>query len=195
MLEPSARQKHVLHCLLLLSIIFFFELKSGGIKLWYTDNDPGEYDPFLKYGYYFAWMLYLLRLVTLLSLPQFLCNFFGLVLYNAFPDDVCVQEVPLVLPFICIRTVTRGDFPDLIRRNVMRNIESCIDAGLQNFLFEVVTDKPFEISKDSRIRLIVVPPNYKTKSGALFKVRRIISKVSCIKKFCLGQGFTVLFRK
>ena len=142
MFELSSRQKHILHCLLLLGTIFFCELQSSGIKLYYKDDDPGQFDPFVKYGYYFAWFLYLLRLVTLLSLPQFLCNFFGLVLYNAFPDDVSPQETPLVVPFICIRTVTRGDFPDLIRRNVMRNIETCIEAGLQNYLFEVVTDKP-----------------------------------------------------
>lgn len=171
MLELSSRQKHALHCSTLLGTIFFCELQSGGIKLYYTDEDPGLIDPFVSYGYYFAWFLYLLRIVTLLSLPQFLFNFFGLILYNAFPDDTSdTQEVPLVVPFICIRTVTRGDFPDLIRGNVMRNIETCIEAGLQNFLFEVVTDKPFDAPKDSRIRLIVVPPKYVTRTGTLFKV-------------------------
>lgn len=178
MLELSSGQKHALHCCLLLGSILFFEIQSGGIKLYYTDSDPGQFDPFVDYGYAFAWFLYLLRLVTLLSLPQFLCNFFGLVLFNAFPEEVSQesQKVPLVVPFVCIRTVTRGDFPDLIRRNVMRNIGTCIDAGLQNFLFEVVTDKPFDIPKDTRIRLIVVPPNYKTKSGTLFKVSKVTLK-------------------
>ncbi|KAI2801059.1 Glycosyl transferase group 2, partial [Blomia tropicalis] len=186
MMELTSSQKHTLHCLLLFGTILFFEFQSGGIKLWYSDDDPGQYDPFVKYGYTFAWFLYLIRLITLLSLPQFLFNVFGLVFYNTFPDDKVIDQdkVPIVLPFVCIRTVTRGDFPDLICRNVMRNIATCIEAGLQNFLFEVVTDKPFEIPNDSRIRLMVVPPNYRTKSGTLFKARAL--------QYCLENEVNIL---
>ncbi|KAH9400666.1 Beta-1,4-mannosyltransferase [Tyrophagus putrescentiae] len=173
MFELSSGQKHALHCCLLLGTILFFELQSGGIKLYYTDDDAGQFDPFVSYGYAFACSS---------------ATSFGLVLFNAFPEEPVSRrddsKETLVTPFICIRTVTRGDFPDLIRRNVTRNIATCIDAGLQNFLFEVVTDKPFDIPKDSRIRLIVVPPNYKTKSGTLFKARAL--------QYCLEADVNIL---
>ena len=169
-MQLSSNVKHFLHCVLLLSVIFFFEIQSSGIKLWYSDNDPGEFDPFVKYGYKFAWFLYLLRIITLLPLPQFLGNFFGLILYNAFPEHNSIDKIPLVVPFISIRTVTRGDYPDLIRKNVMRNLQTCLSLNLEDFIIEIVSDKHFDIPKDSRIRLIVVPTTYQTKNGALFKV-------------------------
>lgn len=173
MIQLTSRQKHILHCTLLFSIILLFEIQSGGIKLWYSDNDIGEFDPFVKYGYYFAWLLYILRLITLLPLPQFLCNFVGLICFNAFPEDICLEKIPLVLPYISVRTVTRGDYPELVRRNVLRNIETCLESGLSDFIFEIVSDKAFEVPNNPRIRLVVVPPTYKTKTGTLFKVVHI----------------------
>lgn len=173
--------KHLLHCTLFILVILVFEVKSGGLKLWYTDADLGEFDPFVSYGYYFAWFLCLMRWLTLLSLPQFLFNFLGLILYNAFPEQskaktILPTQQNNLLPFICVRTVTRGDYPQLIHKNVLRNIDTCLEAGLENFIFEIVTDKPFEMPKDHRIRMIVVPSNYRTKTGTLYKVFGFFSK-------------------
>lgn len=165
--------KHTLHCLLYLTIIVVFEIKSGSIKLWYSDNDEGDFDPSERYGFWLSWFLYLLRLMTLLSLPQFVFNFCGLVLWNAFEEiDTDSTKLPLNIPFVCIRTVTRGDFPLLTRKNLIRNLETLRDVGLENFLFEIVSDKEIDgLPKDPKVRLVVVPKTYRTRTGTLYKVR------------------------
>ena len=170
MLSLTSNQKHILHCIFLLSVILWFELASGGVKLWYTDSDQPIVDPFDAYGYWTATVLYILRILALLSLPQVFCNFLGLTLYNAFTDKVTLKGTPLLAPFICIRTVTRGDYPDLVHNNVNRNINTCLSVGLENFIIEVVTDRPIGLVKHPRIREVVVPSDYRTKTGALFKV-------------------------
>lgn len=170
MFKFSSTHKHIFHCLLLISIIIYFEIQSGALKLWYTDDDIGDFDPFVRYGRYLAWFLYVFRLLTLLPLPQVLFNFFGLIFFNAFPEDPKLDKTPLMMPFICIRTVTRGDYPELVTKNVERNLNLCLDSGLENFIIEIVSDKSFELPKHPRIRLTVVPSSYRTKSGALFKV-------------------------
>nr|XP_027200168.1 beta-1,4-mannosyltransferase egh-like [Dermatophagoides pteronyssinus] len=174
MFKLSSTQKHILHCLLLFSIIIYFEIQSGALKLWYNDDDiGGEFDPFIRYGRYLAWFLYIFRLLTLLPLPQVLFNFFGLICFNAFPDEPRLEKIPLIMPFICIRTVTRGDYPELVNKNVERNLNLCLDKGLENFIIEIVSDKLFDVPKNPRIRLTVVPSDYQTKSGALFKARAL----------------------
>lgn len=90
----------------------------------------------------------------------------------------------MLAPFICIRVVTRGDYPDLVKSNVLRNINTCLDTGLENFLVEVVTDKALNLAKHRRIREIVVPKDYQTKSGALFKSRAL--------QYCLEDSVNVL---
>ncbi|XP_054263608.1 beta-1,4-mannosyltransferase egh [Macrosteles quadrilineatus] len=178
----TSPQKHFLHCLLFFTLIIFFELFTGGVKL--TSNQELNFDPWEKYGYLGAFVLYILRLLTFLSLPQVLLNFAGLTLYNAFPDKVVLKGSPLLAPFICIRIVTRGDYPLLVRSNVERNMAICTQAGLENFLIEVVTDKPINLPVHRRTREVVVPPSYKTKSGALFKARAL--------QYCLEDGVNVL---
>ncbi|XP_011643987.1 beta-1,4-mannosyltransferase egh [Pogonomyrmex barbatus] len=163
--------KHILHCCLLLVVILIFEFVSGGLR-WNTDKKE-EIDPWTRYGVIGAITLYLLRTVTFLSLPQVLFNFIGLTIYNAFPDKVVLKGSPLLAPFICIRIVTRGDYPQLVKTNVKRNLNKCIEAGLENFQIEVVSDKPIGLTPHRRVREVVVPPNYRTSSGALFKARAL----------------------
>jgi len=158
-------------------VILIFELLSGGLTLWYSDNDNPFQDPFASYGYLTTYALYILRFLALLSLPQVICNFLGLTLYNAFPDKVILKGTPLLAPFICIRTVTRGDYPDLIHNNVNRNMNTCLEVGLENFIIEVVTDKPVNLMKNPRIREVVVPSSYRTKTGALFKVMLTLTQL------------------
>lgn len=178
----NSKIKHCLHCLLLVSVIVFFELFSGGIKFY---SDPNlEINPWIQYGYTWTVVLYLLRLVTFLPLPQVLFNVAGLTLYNAFPDKVVLKGSPILAPFICIRVVTRGDYPQLVRTNVLRNLNRCLDSGLENFLIEVVTDKLIGLESHRRVREIVVPPSYRTKSGALFKARAL--------QYCLEESVNCL---
>lgn len=180
MLNSTA--KHVLHCMLLGAIMIFFLISSGAIKL--NEDDFITIDPWVEYGTPWTIFLYTLRFLTFMTLPQMLCNFFGLIVYNAFPDKVVLKGSPLLAPFICIRVVTRGDYPDLVKTNVMRNINTCLETGLENFLVEVVTDKAVNIPKHRRIREVVVPKDYKTKSGAMFKSRAL--------QYCLEDSVNVL---
>ncbi|XP_015599343.1 beta-1,4-mannosyltransferase egh [Cephus cinctus] len=163
--------KHVLHCCLLATVILVFELVSGGI-CWGTAQSR-TFDPWARYGFVGAFTLYLLRILAFLSFPQVLFNFVGLTIYNAFPDKVILKGSPLLAPFICIRIVTRGDYPQLVRTNVARNLNKCVEAGLENFQIEVISDKPIGLVNHRRIRELVVPPTYKTSSGALFKARAL----------------------
>ncbi|XP_056648318.1 beta-1,4-mannosyltransferase egh [Diorhabda sublineata] len=171
----SSKTKHYLHCLLFLSVIIFFEIFTGGIRSFSSGVfiPPSELNPWIQYGVLGTTILYILRFLTFLPLPQVLFNCVGLTLYNAFPEKVVLKGSPLLAPFICIRIVTRGDFPQLVKNNVSRNMNKCLDAGLENFLIEVVTDKSIGLDHHRRIREVVVPPDYRTKSGALFKARAL----------------------
>lgn len=167
----SSIAKHVSHCCLLLVFILIFEFVSGGLR-WNADEIV-EIDPWTQYGIFGTIILYLLRTVTFLSLPQVLFNFIGLTIYNAFPDKVELKGSPLLAPFVCIRIVTRGDYPQLVQANVRRNLNKCIEAGLENFQIEVVSDKHIGLTLHRRVREVIVPPNYRTSSGALFKARAL----------------------
>ncbi|KAH7954056.1 hypothetical protein HPB49_015257 [Dermacentor silvarum] len=151
-MQLSSRAKHLLHCCLCVGLILAFEVFTGGIHLWKFSYD--DLDPLEQYGWPLTIVLYLMRLLTVLALPQCICNCLGLLLYNAFPEKVRLKGSPLLAPFICIRVVTRGDYPDLVRTNVARNIETCAEVGLENFIVEIVTDKPLGLTKHPRIRIL-----------------------------------------
>ncbi|XP_022652970.1 beta-1,4-mannosyltransferase egh-like [Varroa destructor] len=129
---------HALHCILMAVLMYVFVEFSGALKP--PDQQP-LVDPFSEYGVIFTIILYLFRLLPLLALPQSLTNLFGLTLYNAFPPRVRLKVKPHEAPFLCIRVVTRGDYPGLVRENVKRNLATCLDTGIDNFVIEVVTDK------------------------------------------------------
>lgn len=78
-----------------------------------------------------------------------------------------------MLPLISFRVVTRGDFPELVRRNVERNIRTCKDAGLKHFIFEVVTDKSISLPCSEIQKEVVVPKDYVPKSGCMYKARAL----------------------
>jgi len=174
---PSHR-RHIIHVICFLIFIFIFEIIAGGIVLTPSlklssnliiDN-PTEY-----YGLFLTIIIYFIRLLSLLPLPLVICHTCGLVLYNIFPDRPELQNSPLLGPKIRIRVVTRGDYPDLVRMNVKRNLETCAKVGLNNFQIEIVTDKPISIAglSPSMVREVVVPTEYRTKTGALYKSRAL----------------------
>ena len=104
--------------------------------------------------------------------------------FNAFPGKVTLKGSSLLTPLICIRIVTRGCFPQLVRENVARNMARCSEAGMENFLIQVVTDRAINLPKHPRIHEIVVPSSYKPKSGALYKARAL--------QYCLEDNVNVL---
>ncbi|CAH1183805.1 unnamed protein product [Ceutorhynchus assimilis] len=182
LLSIGSRTKHLLHCVLFVTILVLFQYFSSTLKV--PEASLAEIDPWIQYGILGACILYALRFVTFLSLPQVVFNLIGLTFYNCFPDKVTLKGSPLLAPFICIRIVTRGDFPDLVKHNVNRNMNKCIDAGLENFLIEVVSDKSIGLESHRRIRELVVPKDYQTSSGALFKARAL--------QYCLEEKVNIL---
>lgn len=76
--------------------------------------------------------------------------------------------------------VTRGDYPELVRNNVQRNINTCLDTGLENFTVEVVSEKSIFLTSSLHCHEVIVPENYKTRSGAMFKARAL--------QYCIEDG-------
>ncbi|XP_067663233.1 beta-1,4-mannosyltransferase egh-like [Haliotis asinina] len=152
-------------CLLLLVIYGYYAFLSG--------NDDSGFDPFEKYGYFLTWILFAPRIFLYFPLVFACFNFLGIICYHTFPEKPQLQRSPLLGPFFCFRVVTRGLFPELVRENVERNLQICTSVGLQNFMFEVVTDIPVNLPKNPRTRELVVPHNYTTRNGTLFKARAL----------------------
>ncbi|XP_037069930.1 beta-1,4-mannosyltransferase egh-like [Pollicipes pollicipes] len=167
----SSRLRHCLHCGLMLAFVLGFEAYSGAFRL--SEFAYDEINPWVEYGYLLTVLLYMVRLLTFLALPQVLFNILGLVVYNTFPEKVVLKGSPLLAPFVCVRVVTRGDYPELVRANTLRNMNTCLAAGMENFMVEVVTDRAVHLAKHARLREVVVPSSYQTKSGALFKARAL----------------------
>ena len=141
---------HVLHILtvgLLLSIIILFMILAGGIG---PQKQLG-FDPFLEYGTWVTVLLYVLRFLTFVPIPQAVFNFLGLVCYNTHPPKPKLKTTTLFGPFICFRIVTKGTFPELVRKNAQRNIDVCSRIGLDNYIIEVVTDMAVNLPKSPRL--------------------------------------------
>jgi len=92
---------------------------------------------------------------------------------NTFPAAPKLEVDKSKIPFLCFRVVTRGNYPDLVRSNVERNIKTCYRVGLDNFKFEVVTDNALNLPKNALVRELVVPVDYQTRKRSLFKARAL----------------------
>jgi egghead protein (zeste-white 4 protein) len=173
----SSHRRHVIHVCCFLIFTFVFEILAGGIIISSTPVLSGNVieNPIEYYGLFLTIIIYFIRLLSLLPLPLVICHTCGLLFYNIFPDRPDLQNSPLLGPQIRIRVVTRGDYPELVRTNVKRNLETCAKVGLNNFQIEIVTDKPISISglPTNMVREVVVPNDYRTKTGALYKSRAL----------------------
>ena len=173
-----SHRRHIIHVCCFLIFILLFEILAGGIVILPSQTKSSTSivkNPIKYYGLSLAIIIYFLRLLSLLPLPLAICHTCGLILYNVFPDRPKLQNSPLLGPKIQIRVVTRGDYPDLVRRNVKKNFETCAKVGLNNFQIEIVTDKSISLDglPTSIIREIIVPNDYRTKTGALYKSRAL----------------------
>lgn len=178
----SLQRRHVLHVCCFITFIFAFNVTIGGLNLipWQessSTDDPASLisDPVETYGLVFTIALYFIRLLSLLPLPLVICHTCGLIMYNVFSERPKLQNSPLLSPKICIRVVTRGNFPRLVRDNTLRNLETCLKAGLSNFKIEIVTDKELNLVglPMGTVREVVVPADYRTKTGARYKSRAL----------------------
>ena len=73
---------------------------------------------------------------------------------------------------------------DVLQENIDTNMKKCFEAGMENFIFEVVTDKAINLPPNPRVREVVVPTAYRTKSGAKFKARAL--------QYCLEDDVNIL---
>ncbi len=141
-------------------------------------------NPLESYGIPGCFLLYFIRVLALLSLPQYIFIILGLTFYNAFPSNIKLKGKPPQKPLICIRVITRGNYPKLVQDNVVTNMKICSKIGLENFLIEVVTEKSVGLLDMPRVREIILPPSYKPKNGALFKARAL--------QYCLEDEINIL---
>jgi egghead protein (zeste-white 4 protein) len=165
----SASSKHLLFCLVMFIWLFGFGYFNGAIRFGPSEID--QIDPWTKYGTYLTCFLLFIRFLSFLGLPQILFDCVGLVCYNICQEPIVLKSSPLLAPFVCIRVVTRGLYPKLVRDTVAKNIETLTKAGLENYMVQVVTDSPVGVGDQKRVEELVVPSTYKTKSGALNKAR------------------------
>ena len=184
MIISSSNRRHIIHVCCFIIFIFIFEILGGGIDIYPFNKFSSAVivfiaNPIEHYGLIITIIIYLVRLLSLLPLPLVICHTCGLILYNIFPERPELHNSPLLGPKIRIRVVTRGDYPDLVRTNVKRNLETCAKVGLNNFQIEIVTDKAISISglPTSMVREVVVPNNYRTKTGALYKSRALLGRL------------------
>ena len=180
MIFSSSTRRHLVHVCCFILFVFIFELVAGGIHLFPLDKLTSNFivtisNPIEYYGLILTIVIYLIRLLSLLPLPLVVCHTCGLLFYNIFPERPELHSSPLLGPKIRIRVVTRGDYPDLVRQNVERNLSTCVNVGLDNFQIEIITDKPLNLTPfpSNMVREVVVPPTYRTKTGALYKSRAL----------------------
>ncbi|CAF1562707.1 unnamed protein product, partial [Didymodactylos carnosus] len=173
----SLQRRHLIHVFLFLTFVFIFEILACRVNFSSGSTFETETDDEIKaievYGLPLTIILYFLRLLALLPLPVIICHTFGLLVFNVFKEKPELLYSQLVSPGICIRVVTRGDFPELVRQNVARNIQTCDRVGLLKFMLEVVTDKPMQLDTDPRVHQTVVPEKYTTSTGAMYKSRAL----------------------
>ncbi|KAL8573424.1 hypothetical protein ACOMHN_032439 [Nucella lapillus] len=163
--------KH-LCCVALYCAVFWAVSHIFGIFSSTSLTEPKPW-PVERYGHVLTVVLYFLRYLVVAPLLFSIFNFLGIVCFSVCPPKPRLQRSPLLGPFLCFRVVTRGLFPHLVRENIERNLSVCNNVDLQNFLFEVVTDAPIHLPKTSRVREVVVPSEYHTRRGTLFKARAL----------------------
>lgn len=136
-MEMNIHLKHLFHVTAF--CLFIALLVIGSIYQKADNADSRQYE---QYGIGLTIFLHVIQYIVVLSLPQIICNFLGLTLFNSFPGRVKIRSqcnLPLKsvdLPHLCFRVVTRGLYPDLVQQNVNRNHLTCVEAGLSNFSIE-----------------------------------------------------------
>ena len=133
----SSQTKHYLQCLALISWIYAFSYFSGGLR--FGEDPVDRIDPWVSYGSLTTLLLIFIRLLSLLALPQTLCNLMGLLTLNTFPQKPTLRSSAMLAPYICIRVVTRGLYPNLVKKTVRANHSTLLEVGLENFIIQVTS--------------------------------------------------------
>ncbi len=97
--------KHFSHCICFISwLIFLSYTATNGVAVLDFEN------ALVLYGLPITILVVLVKLLSLLALPQTLFNVVGLLFYDTFPESVTLNNSPLLSPFICVRVVTRYNY-------------------------------------------------------------------------------------
>lgn len=136
------------------------------------------------YGLVLTVVLHSFMIPVYLYVPVMIVSVLGMLIFN--PCSMVKKQITMDTPFICFRVVTRGLFPNLIANVTEKNIESCINVGLRNFKFEIVTDVSLNVKTSNYVSEVVVPREYKTPNCTLFKARAL--------HYCLDQTVNMLAR-
>jgi len=141
--------------------------------------------PWERYGNV-GYLLLFLRVLPLTSLPFCLMNFLGILTIPLHLPRISFESTVkgIAAPFLNFRVVTRGLFPDLVAKNVERNLKTCYDLGLEHFQIEVVTDRPIDLNSQRNVREIVVPEEFSPPNGCKFKARAL--------QYCLEPSVNIL---
>jgi len=178
----SSHTKHLVQSIFLVSWVILFCYYTEGLR--FGPHPVDSLDPWVTHGPLVTIVIIFLRLLSFLALPQTLFNLVGLLTLNTFPEKSTYKSSPLLSPFVCVRVVTRGLYPHLVKKTVKTNMNTLLDAGLENFVIEVVTDVPIHLASEKRVLETVVDSTYKTKSGALNKARAL--------QYCLEEDKNML---
>lgn len=141
----------------------------------YQTTDIG---PIEKYGAIYSYVFYSIHTIALLiTMPMNLYNIFGTLFYHEKRSKLKVLERNISSQFhgtIGFRIVTRGNFPDLVKNNIKKHMQLLNSFEMiSSFIIEVVTDKSIGLSNHDKVYELVVPSDYKTKTGAKFKARAL----------------------
>lgn len=132
----SSHGKHGLQCTCLVSWVLLFCWWTEGLRL--GEHSVDTIDPWTTYGSLLTSLIILLRLLSFLALPQTLFNMVGLLTLNTFRPSPTFKSSPLLSPFVCIRVVTRGIYPNLVKKTVRENMNTLLNVGLENFVIQVI---------------------------------------------------------
>lgn len=199
----APRVGHLLHCACLVSWIAFCLNRVYRMQQHYEDVDHGgktggdeelESLSLRNQGgvphILLAWLLWLIKALPLSGLPNAAAMVVGLLGCQTFPAPPDrVESGPSVSgsggsvhPFVCVRMVTRGLFPRLVRRNVRSHLETMAKAGVSpdRFAVEVATDAPLKLAQffpaeaaAGLVREVLVPTDYQSRRGTRNKARAL----------------------
>lgn len=87
--------------------------------------------------------------------------------------DGSAEVVAMPRETICFRVVTRGMYPDLVKKTMNMNLAVIkLYEGL-SYTYEIVTDNKISIDSIEKCYEVIVPPYYETRTGAKFKARAL----------------------
>lgn len=186
-----------------LKILYFLYVPAfviPGLTFVVTDHDPSRHYTWAQS----LWLFVIRYGGLLLFIPSL--SFAAMYVFGDFP---AVTEGPPVnkkpgtfeenngrrrtkikkrhLDCFLVRIITRGEYPDLIRRSAnfhINLIEKYFDCD--RLEFHVVTENPldgdYRVGRTGRVREMLVPKDYRTKNGSMAKARNLAFWIEATSK-------------